>query len=69
MRPASAAALGAKSRGTSAVKARDLREIFEGMDREGWIRVEHCPVATGGYPTRIAYPASPAGLAPRAGAE
>jgi hypothetical protein len=42
------------------VKARDLREIFEGLEREGSIRVENCPVATGGYPTKIAFPASPA---------
>ncbi len=41
------------------VRARDLREIFEGLEREGSIRVENCPVPTGGYPTKIAFPASP----------
>lgn len=42
------------------VRARDLREIFEGLEREGSIRVENCPIPTGGYPTKIAFPASPA---------
>ena len=41
------------------VKARDLREIFKGLEREGSIRVENCPIPTGGYPTKIAFPASP----------
>ena len=41
------------------VKARDLREIFEGLEREGSIRVENCPLPTGGYPTKIAFPVSP----------
>ena len=41
------------------VKARDLREIFEGLEREGSIRVENCPMPTGGYATKIAFPASP----------
>ena len=40
------------------VKARDLREIFERLEREGSIRVENCPVPTGGYPTKIAFPVS-----------
>ncbi len=39
------------------VKARDLREIFEGLEREGSIRVENQSVPTGGYPTKIAFPA------------
>ena len=38
------------------VKARDLREIFEGLEREGSIRVKTCPLPTGGYPTKIAFP-------------
>ena len=41
------------------VKARDLREIFEGLEREGSIRVENCPLPTGGYPTKIAFPVTP----------
>ena len=41
------------------VKARDLREIFEGLEREGSIRVENCPIPTGGYPTKIAFPVTP----------
>jgi hypothetical protein len=39
------------------VKARDLKDIFEGLEREGSIRVENHPVPTGGYPTKIAFPA------------
>jgi hypothetical protein len=41
------------------VKARDLREIFEGLEREGSIRVENFPLPTGGYPTKIAFPVTP----------
>jgi hypothetical protein len=37
------------------VKTRDLRDIFEGLEREGSIRVENCPIPTGGYPTKIAF--------------
>jgi hypothetical protein len=39
------------------VKARYLRDIFEGLEREGSIRVETHPFTTGGYPNKVAFPA------------
>jgi hypothetical protein len=34
------------------VRARDLREIFDGLEREGSIRVENQPIPTGATPPR-----------------
>jgi hypothetical protein len=39
------------------VTPRDLREIFEGQEREGSIRIENHPTPTGGYPNKAAFPA------------
>jgi hypothetical protein len=37
------------------VKARDLRDIFDGLEREGSIRVETTPAGTGGWPIKVAF--------------
>ena len=42
------------------VKARDLREIFEGLEREGSIRVETDTPQGGRWPIKTAFPAQPA---------
>ena len=39
------------------LKVRDLREIYEGLEREGSIRVEQQPAANGGHPVKTAFPA------------
>lgn len=38
------------------VKSRDLKEIYESLEREGSIRVETTPAGTGGWPVKIAFP-------------
>jgi hypothetical protein len=42
------------------VKARDLREIFEGLEREGTIRVETETAPGGRWPVKTAFPVNPA---------
>jgi len=37
------------------VKARDLREIYESLEREGSIRVETMPMGNGGWPVKTAF--------------
>lgn len=37
------------------VRARDLKEIYEGLEREGSIRVETMPTGTGGWPVKTAF--------------
>ena len=38
------------------VKARDLKEIYESLEREGSIRVETTPMGNGGWPVKTAFP-------------
>lgn len=38
------------------VKARDLKEIYESLEREGPIRVETTPMGNGGLPVKTAFP-------------
>ena len=38
------------------VKARDLKEIYESLEREGSIRVETTPTGNGGWPVKTAFP-------------
>jgi len=38
------------------VKARDLKEIYESLEREGSIRVETTPTGTGGWLVKTAFP-------------
>jgi hypothetical protein len=38
------------------VKVRDLKEIYESLEREGSIRVETTPTGAGGWPIKIAFP-------------
>ena len=37
------------------VKARDLKEIYESLEREGSIRVETTPIGSGGWPVKTAF--------------